>query len=124
MMDVIKTELEVDPLSLETTDDTEEEEKKPILEKWNFFDQHVTVNQSPDLTSEIKFEGDPVPFSFPVVKREQEEEQSNLHTVNEEPKVEVTTENNEVFTERLLSLQKMFKMSTSCLNTDLTSMSH
>ncbi|KAJ4425379.1 hypothetical protein ANN_27994 [Periplaneta americana] len=77
-MDVIKAELEVDPLSLETSDNTDEDEKKPILEERNLVDQPVTgikqeyVDQSHDLTSEIKFEEDPEPQSFPVVKREPE----------------------------------------------------
>ncbi|XP_069673145.1 uncharacterized protein [Periplaneta americana] len=31
-MDVIKAELKVDPLALETSEDTDKEEKKPILE--------------------------------------------------------------------------------------------
>ncbi|KAJ4425385.1 hypothetical protein ANN_28000 [Periplaneta americana] len=56
-------------------------------------------DHSHDLTSEIKFEEDPVPISFPVVKREPEEEQSDLATVNEEPRVEGTAEDNEIFTE-------------------------
>ncbi|XP_069669649.1 uncharacterized protein [Periplaneta americana] len=101
-MDVIKAELEVDPLSLETSDNTDEDEKKPILEERNLVDQPVTgikqeyVDQSHDLTSEIKFEEDPETRSFPVVKREPEEEQSDF---NEEPRVELTAENNEVFAE-------------------------
>ncbi|XP_069669748.1 zinc finger protein 235-like isoform X2 [Periplaneta americana] len=70
-----------------------------------FSDQHVTgikeeyVAHSHGLTTEIKFEEDPEPFSFPVVKREPEEEQSGLDTVNEEPRVEGTAEDNEIFTE-------------------------
>ncbi|XP_069669744.1 zinc finger protein 572-like isoform X8 [Periplaneta americana] len=103
-MDVIKAELEVDPLSLETSDDTDEDEKKPILEEQNLVDQLVTgikeeyEDQSHDLTTEIKFEEGPVPISFPVVKREPEEEQSDF---NEEPRVEVTVEDNEDFAERI-----------------------
>ncbi|XP_069669662.1 zinc finger protein 239-like [Periplaneta americana] len=103
-MDVIKAELEVDPLSVETSDDTDEDEKKPILEERKLVDQLVTgikeeyVDQSHDLTSEIKFEEDPVPISFCVVKREPEEEQSDFH---EEPRAEVTAEDNEVFAESI-----------------------
>ncbi|XP_069669302.1 uncharacterized protein PF3D7_1120000-like isoform X3 [Periplaneta americana] len=102
-MDVIKAELEVDPLSLETSDDTDVDEKKLILEERNLLDQDVTgikeeyVNQSHDLKSEIKFEVDPTPVSFPVVKREPEEVQSDF---NEDPRVEVTVED-EVFVERM-----------------------
>ncbi|XP_069671156.1 zinc finger protein 235-like [Periplaneta americana] len=71
----------------------------------NFSDQHVTdikeeyEDQSQDLTSEIKFEEDPVPIWFPMAKREPEEEQRDLDTVNEEPRVEGTAEDNEIFTE-------------------------
>ncbi|KAJ4425375.1 hypothetical protein ANN_27990 [Periplaneta americana] len=102
-MDVIKAELEVDPLSVETSDDTDEDEKKPILEERSLVDQLVTgikeeyVDQSHGLTSEIKFEEDPVPISFRVVKREPEGDQSDFH---EEPRMEVTAEDNEVFAER------------------------
>ncbi|KAJ4425844.1 hypothetical protein ANN_27470 [Periplaneta americana] len=56
------------------------------------------VNQSLDLISEVKFEEDP----FAVVKREPEEEQSDLDTVHVEPKVEVTAEDNEIFIERFV----------------------
>ncbi|KAJ4425853.1 hypothetical protein ANN_27479 [Periplaneta americana] len=78
-MDVIKVELEVNPLPLERSDVTAEEEKKPILEERNLGDHHVTYikeeyeDHRQDLKTEIKFEEDPVPFSFPVVKREPEE---------------------------------------------------
>ncbi|XP_069669844.1 probable serine/threonine-protein kinase kinX isoform X2 [Periplaneta americana] len=73
---------------------------KPEPEERNFMDHHVTaikeeyVNQSSDLLSEVKFEEDP----FAVVKREPEEEQSDLHRLNEEPKVEVKSED-EIFIE-------------------------
>ncbi|KAJ4425356.1 hypothetical protein ANN_27971 [Periplaneta americana] len=77
-MDVIKAEVKVDPLFLETSDETDEDGKTPILEERNLVDQHVTgikeeyVDQSDDLTSEIKFEEVLVPISFPVVKGEPE----------------------------------------------------
>ncbi|XP_069669315.1 uncharacterized protein [Periplaneta americana] len=102
-MDVMKAELEVDPLSLETSYDTDQDEKKPILEERNLMDQHVTgikeefVDESHDLTSEIKFEDDPESISFTVVKREPEDEQSDF---DEEPRVKVTAEDNEVFAKR------------------------
>ncbi|KAJ4425376.1 hypothetical protein ANN_27991 [Periplaneta americana] len=101
-MDVIKAELEVHPLFPETSDHTDEHEKKPVLEERNHVDQHVTgikeeyVDQSHDLTSEIKFEEDPVPITFPMVKREPEEERSEF---SEEPRAEVMAED-EVFAER------------------------
>ncbi|XP_069673111.1 uncharacterized protein [Periplaneta americana] len=70
----------------------------------NLGDQHVTgikeeyEDQSQDLTTEIKFEEDPVPISFPVLKHEPEEVHSDFY---EEPRVEVTTEDNEVFAESI-----------------------
>ncbi|XP_069705772.1 uncharacterized protein [Periplaneta americana] len=78
---------------------------KNELEEWTALDQQVTgskeeyVNQSHGLISEIKVE-DPVAISFPVVKLEPEEEQSDSDAVNEYPRVEVTAEDNEVLTER------------------------
>ncbi|XP_069669454.1 uncharacterized protein [Periplaneta americana] len=78
-----------------------------VLQERNFSDHHVTgikeeyEDHSQDLTSQIKFEEHPVPISFPVEKREPEEEQSNLDTVNEEARVEVAAEGNEVSTERI-----------------------
>ncbi|XP_069669906.1 zinc finger protein 587B-like [Periplaneta americana] len=82
----------------------------PVLknepEDRTFLDQLVTgskqeyVNQSHELTSEIKVE-DPVAISFPVVKREPEEEQTDSDTVNEEPRIELTAEDNEVLMERI-----------------------
>ncbi|XP_069671215.1 uncharacterized protein [Periplaneta americana] len=149
-MDVIKVELEVNPLPLERSDVTADEEKKPILEERILGDHHVTYikeeyeDHRQDLKTEIKFEEDPVPFSFPVVKREPEEwnlwdqhvtdikedyeDQSQDHTTeinlegpvpisfpllkhepeeahsdfNEEPRVDVTPDDNEVLAERLI----------------------
>ncbi|XP_069671342.1 uncharacterized protein [Periplaneta americana] len=90
----IKFEKDAEPISLPVV------KREP--EERNFLDHHVTaikeeyVNQSPDLLSGVKFEEDP----FAVVKREPEEEQSDLHRLNEEPKVEGTAED-EIFIERL-----------------------
>ncbi|XP_069670151.1 uncharacterized protein [Periplaneta americana] len=94
-MEVIKAEIEVDPLSLETSDDRDEDEKKPILEEWKLVDQHVTgikeeyVDHSHDFTTEIKFEEVLLPVPSTVVKREPEEEQCDI---SEQPRVEVTAE--------------------------------
>ncbi|XP_069671857.1 zinc finger protein 813-like isoform X4 [Periplaneta americana] len=108
VMDVIKMEPAVDPLDLQIHDSIYEmEENEPLSEERNFLDHHVTgtkeeyEDQTSDLLSEIKFEGDPVPISFPMIKREPEEEESDLDTVNEEPSVELTAEDNEVLTERI-----------------------
>ncbi|XP_069670160.1 uncharacterized protein [Periplaneta americana] len=58
VMDVIKTELEVDPLALETSDDTDEEEKKCILESVHISTQMKTEceDNSYHLTSGMKAE--------------------------------------------------------------------
>ncbi|KAJ4425915.1 hypothetical protein ANN_27541 [Periplaneta americana] len=80
-------------------------------EERNFLDQHV--NQSSDLISEVEFEEDPVAISFPVVKREPEEEQSNFHTVNEEPMLEVMTEENEDSTESSVNYGKSCAVSST-----------
>ncbi|KAJ4425715.1 hypothetical protein ANN_27911 [Periplaneta americana] len=57
------------------------------------------VDQSYDIKSEIKVEDTtPVPLVFPMVKTEDDEVHSDF---NEEPRVEVTAENNEVFAERI-----------------------
>ncbi|XP_069673532.1 uncharacterized protein [Periplaneta americana] len=108
VMDVIKMEPAVDPLDLQLHDSIYEmDENDPLSEERNFLDQHVTgikeeyEEQSSDLLSEIKFEGDPVPISFPMVKREPEEEQSDLDTVIDDPRVEVTAEDNEILTKSI-----------------------
>ncbi|XP_069671280.1 uncharacterized protein [Periplaneta americana] len=106
VMDVIKMEPAVDPLDLQLHDGIYEMKENDSLSKErNFLDHHVTgikeeyEDQSSDLLSEIKFEGDPVPISLPMVKREPEEEQSDLDTVNDDARVEATPEDNEVLTE-------------------------
>ncbi|XP_069668610.1 uncharacterized protein [Periplaneta americana] len=70
----------------------------------NVGDQYLTgikeeyEDQTQDLTSEIKFEDHPVPISFPVFKHEPEEVHSDF---NEGPRVEVTSEDKEVFAESI-----------------------
>ncbi|XP_069673017.1 uncharacterized protein PF3D7_1120000-like isoform X3 [Periplaneta americana] len=96
----IKSEIKVEdttpvPISFHMVK-TEDDER-------NIGDQNVTgikeeyEDQIEDLASEIKFEDDPVQISFPVLKHEPEEVHSAF---NEEPRVEVTAEDNEVFAER------------------------
>ncbi|KAJ4425914.1 hypothetical protein ANN_27540 [Periplaneta americana] len=102
-MDVIKTEPEDDTFDLLLQDTKyNKEQNKALSEERNFLDQHVTgikeeyVDQSSDLLSEIKFEEDPVPVSFPVVKREPENDFFDVDRVQQEQKVEVSSEENEV----------------------------
>ncbi|KAJ4425883.1 hypothetical protein ANN_27509 [Periplaneta americana] len=72
---------QVKEVKLEVTAEENEvltESRLFVLQEQNFTDQHVTgmkeeyKDKSQDLTTEIKFEEDPVPISFPVVKREPE----------------------------------------------------
>ncbi|KAJ4425500.1 hypothetical protein ANN_27694 [Periplaneta americana] len=106
VMDAIKTEPEVDPLAVQPCDDTIKEEENPSPDEGNLFDLHVTkikeenLDDSYNHTSEIKFEEIILPINFPVVKCEAEEKQSDLNTVNEEPRIKVTAEENKVSTER------------------------
>ncbi|XP_069690473.1 zinc finger protein 664-like [Periplaneta americana] len=107
-MDVIKMEPDDDPFGSLPHDNTYKmEEMKASSEERNFLDQHVTgikeeyVDQSRDLTSQIKFAEDPVPISLPVVKCVPEETHSDMDTVSKEPWVELTTEDNKILTERI-----------------------
>ncbi|XP_069670746.1 uncharacterized protein [Periplaneta americana] len=59
------------------------------------------VDQSYDIKSEIKVEdATPVPISFPVVKSEVDEDLSDVDRVQQEQEVEVSSEEDEVLTER------------------------
>ncbi|XP_069671124.1 THAP domain-containing protein 5-like isoform X4 [Periplaneta americana] len=78
-MDEIKMEPEIDPLSIETSDNTDLEEKKPFLEEGKSFDLHLNrikeecLDQSSDFNSEINFEDIAMPNNVSVVKCETEE---------------------------------------------------
>ncbi|XP_069670740.1 uncharacterized protein [Periplaneta americana] len=77
-MDVVKVEIQADPLGLQPYDNTyKTEEEMALLEEGNLSHLEVTavktecVDQSYDIKSEIKVEdATPVPISFPVVKTE------------------------------------------------------
>ncbi|XP_069672773.1 uncharacterized protein [Periplaneta americana] len=90
MMDVIKTESDINPWAIQSS---ETEEKKPLSEEGNLLDLHVTgikeecMDDTCDLTSEIKFEEITMPNHFPFVKCEVEEESCVLHIEKEELKV-------------------------------------
>ncbi|XP_069671101.1 oocyte zinc finger protein XlCOF20-like isoform X3 [Periplaneta americana] len=104
-MDVIKTEHEFDPLAIETSDNTDMEEKKPESEELNLLNLSTTATKtecndnSSAVSSEIKFEEILVPNNFPVVKCEDQPEFCELNTRKEELEPEVTPEENEVSTE-------------------------
>ncbi|XP_069704653.1 zinc finger protein 723-like [Periplaneta americana] len=96
-MDGIKIEPEFDPLAVQTSDNTDIEEKKPSSEELNFLEHHVTaikeeyVDHGRDLTSKME-----APAT--IVKYEPEED---LDIVNDELKLEAMTEENEILTESL-----------------------
>ncbi|XP_069673125.1 uncharacterized protein PF3D7_1120000-like isoform X3 [Periplaneta americana] len=79
---------------------------KSEVEEENVLDLQMTqlkseyVDKSCDLKSEVTFDETPVPIDFPIVKSEIEEEARELNKVKEEVKLEVTEDEDEVFTER------------------------
>ncbi|XP_069704659.1 zinc finger protein 664-like [Periplaneta americana] len=104
-MDFIKMEPEVDPLAFVTSCNTYIEEKKPLLEKMNLLDLHVTeiktesLDQSYNNTSEIGYGETSVPTNFSTEKCDSVEWSCDVDTVKEELKLEVTAEQDEVLTE-------------------------
>ncbi|XP_069669869.1 uncharacterized protein [Periplaneta americana] len=122
-MDAIKIEPEADPLGLQPHDSTHEtEDNKALLEERNLLNLQVEgmktecVNHSCDLTSDINVEDTPMPFSFaavkcevedtpvgissPVLKSEVDEDLFHLDRVKREQKVEVSSQEDEVLSER------------------------
>ncbi|XP_069669530.1 uncharacterized protein [Periplaneta americana] len=101
-MEVIKKEPELDPLAIESSDKTDEDEKKPLSQKENFLDLHVAriktecVDHSYDLTLKTKVEKTAVATDFVSAKCKAEEELCDLDTVKDELKLEITTEENEI----------------------------
>ncbi|XP_069670541.1 uncharacterized protein [Periplaneta americana] len=75
-MDVIKTEPDVDPLTMQTSDNTDVEVKTPLSEDGNSVDRPLTgmktecMDDSSDVASEMNFEENPVPNSSADVKIE------------------------------------------------------
>ncbi|XP_069670165.1 uncharacterized protein [Periplaneta americana] len=104
-MDVIKTEPEVDPLAILSSDNTDTDEKKPLTEEGNLLDVQLIgmkteyADYSCDVKSEIKVEDCPVPISFPVVKTEVVEDSSDLERVKQQQKVKVSPVEDEVLPE-------------------------
>ncbi|XP_069669532.1 uncharacterized protein [Periplaneta americana] len=105
-MEVIKKEPELDPLAIESSDKTDEDEKKPLSQKENFLDLHVAriktecVDHSYDLTLKTKVEKTAVATDFVSAKCKAEEELCDLDTVKDELKLEITTEENEILSNR------------------------
>ncbi|KAJ4425878.1 hypothetical protein ANN_27504 [Periplaneta americana] len=107
VMDVIKMEPEVDPVTIQTSDIADIEGRKPLSEEENLLDLHVTeikteyIDHRYDLGSEIAFEESAVPIDFLLVKSEAEENSCELDQVEEEVKLEIMVEEDEVITEGL-----------------------
>ncbi|XP_069672789.1 zinc finger protein 501-like isoform X3 [Periplaneta americana] len=106
-MDLIKMEPEVDPLAIQTNDNTDVEKKEFLSEGVNSLNLHSTrIKKEPevyscDLTSDVTFGEIAMPNNFQFVKCEIEEELCELDRVKEELKFEVTAEEDEIFTESL-----------------------
>ncbi|XP_069680857.1 zinc finger protein OZF-like isoform X6 [Periplaneta americana] len=106
VMDVIKSEPDVDLLAANTSDDMDFQEKETLSEEGNLLMPHVTwiksecVDNSYDLTSEVKLEA---PEITPCIsfKCETEEESYDVDVVEDETKLELTTEEDEVLPERV-----------------------
>ncbi|XP_069673203.1 uncharacterized protein [Periplaneta americana] len=73
-MEEIKKEPEVDPLTIQCSDNTDTDEKKPLSEEGNLLDLHVAgiktecLDHSCDLTSDIKVEQTAVPTDSVTTK--------------------------------------------------------
>ncbi|XP_069670078.1 protein GVQW3-like isoform X5 [Periplaneta americana] len=107
VMDAIKKELEVDPLAIQSSDDTATDEKL-LPEDGNLLDLHMggikteCVDHGCDLTSQIKIEETAVPTNFATIMCKAEDETFGMARVKQENKLDVTTEKSEVLTERIL----------------------
>ncbi|XP_069669705.1 gastrula zinc finger protein XlCGF17.1-like isoform X2 [Periplaneta americana] len=110
-MDLIKMEPEDDPLSLLQHDNTHRiEENKASSKEENLSHLEETgmktecLDQSYDIKSEIKVEDTtPVPISFPMVKTEVDEDLLDVDGVQQEQKVEVSSEEDEMLTENIVN---------------------
>ncbi|XP_069670081.1 protein GVQW3-like isoform X7 [Periplaneta americana] len=104
VMDAIKKELEVDPLAIQSSDDTATDEKL-LPEDGNLLDLHMggikteCVDHGCDLTSQIKIEETAVPTNFATIMCKAEDETFGMARVKQENKLDVTTEKSEVLTE-------------------------
>ncbi|KAJ4425849.1 hypothetical protein ANN_27475, partial [Periplaneta americana] len=83
VMNVIKMEREIYPLAIGRSNTTDIEEENSLFQKRNLLDEHISgvkeedLNQNHDLTTEMKFEEDPMAISFSVMKREPEVSESH-----------------------------------------------
>ncbi|XP_069697045.1 uncharacterized protein [Periplaneta americana] len=109
-MDVTKMESEINPLAIHTSDDTEVPDSKLFSEEGNLLDLHMVrikeecLDYSYDVTSGMKSEENVEPNSFTMIKCESEEKPCDLDLAKEEVKLEVMTEEDEVFSDRCFEI--------------------
>ncbi|KAJ4425464.1 hypothetical protein ANN_28080 [Periplaneta americana] len=106
MVDVMKMEREIDPLAIGRSNITDIVEGNILSQEGNLSHLDVTdiktecMDQSYDIKSKIKVEDTtPVPISFPVVKTEVVEDSLDVARVQQEEKVTLPSEEDEVLTE-------------------------
>ncbi|KAJ4425875.1 hypothetical protein ANN_27501 [Periplaneta americana] len=107
MMDMMNFQPEVDPLSIQRSNDTDLEDTKPLSEEGNLLDLHVTgiktecMEPSYDLKSYVTFDETPESVDFPIVKTEIKEWSCDKSEMEVEVKLEVTADEDEVLTESI-----------------------
>ncbi|XP_069673274.1 uncharacterized protein [Periplaneta americana] len=110
MMEVIKMEVDVDPLAIQSSDNTNTDGKKPLLEEGHLLDLHMagikteSVDHTYDFTSGNKVEESAVASNF-VTKKCKAEEKYDVDAVKDELKLEVTAEENEILINRIFQLR-------------------
>ncbi|KAJ4425948.1 hypothetical protein ANN_27574 [Periplaneta americana] len=111
-MDVIKKELEVDPLAIHWSDNTDTDEKKPLPEEGNILDLHVAGIKTECYN--LTLEETAVPSNVVTTKCKVEEELSDLHTVKDELKVELTVEENEILPHSISDIEENEALLVKC----------
>ncbi|XP_069690495.1 zinc finger protein 354C isoform X2 [Periplaneta americana] len=110
MMDVMKTEHEIDPFSMQESNDSDIELKKLMSERDNPMNLHLAwikvecMDSTDGPISEIKLEETPelIPCTL---KSEAEEESWTVDTIKEELNLEVTTGNSDFLTQSVGNLE-------------------
>ncbi|XP_069697058.1 uncharacterized protein [Periplaneta americana] len=100
-MDVIKTELDVDPLAVQSSDVTGTEEARSSPEKY------TKVDSICGFKWEMKTEETTEQNTFPVMKCELEEKTFHMDRVKQENQLKLGPEESEVLTKRLLLLHHL-----------------
>ncbi|XP_069669256.1 uncharacterized protein [Periplaneta americana] len=111
-MDLIKMECEVDPFDLLYDNTYKLEENKSSSEEGNSSHLEVTemkiecVEHSYEIKSEIKVDNTPMPTSLAFVNCEIDEDLLDVDRVEQEEKLEISSEEDEVLTERIATSSK------------------